>query len=72
MAIKIPVPIARIDCPYVSLCPLDGDLAVHYNRAERIACAVLAGRLNWTLFGGDLGGKRSAVLTSFMASTRRL
>jgi len=50
----------------------DGDLEIDNNAAERSLRGVAVGRRNWTFFGSDTGGKTAAVLTSFMATCRRI
>lgn len=50
----------------------DGDLEIDNNAAERSLRGVAVGRRNWTFLGSDGGGKTAAVLTSFMATCRRV
>jgi transposase len=50
----------------------DGDLEIDNNGAERSLRGVAVGRKNWMFFGSDRGGQTAAVLTSFIASCKRL
>jgi transposase len=50
----------------------DGDLAIDNNGAERSLRGVAVGRKNWLFFGSDNGGHTAAVLTSLIASCKRL
>jgi len=50
----------------------DGDLEIDNNGAERSLRGVAVGRKNWTFFGSDNGGRTAAILTSFIASCKRL
>jgi hypothetical protein len=50
----------------------DGDLEIDNNGAERSLRGVAVGRRNWTFFGSDNGGRTAAVLTSLIASCKRL
>lgn len=50
----------------------DGDLEIDNNAAERSLRGIAVGRRNWTFFGSDSGGKTAAILTSFMATCRRV
>jgi hypothetical protein len=55
-------------CVYVT----DGDLAIDNNAAERALRGVAVGRKNWLHWGSDAGGKTAAVLTSLVASCKRV
>jgi transposase len=50
----------------------DGDLEIDNNGAERSLRGVAVGRKNWLFFGSDSGGRTAAVLTSFIATCKRL
>ena len=50
----------------------DGDLAIDNNRAERSLRPVAVGRKNWMFYGSDNGGRTAAVLTSLIATSKRL
>jgi hypothetical protein len=50
----------------------DGDLAIDNNGAERSLRGIAVGRRNWTFYGSDNGGRTAAVLTSLIASCKRL
>jgi len=50
----------------------DGDLEIDNNGAERSLRGIAVGRRNWTFLGSDNGGKTAAVLTSLIASSKRL
>jgi transposase len=50
----------------------DGDLEIDNNGAERSLRGVAVGRKNWMFFGSNNGGRTAAVLTSFVASCKRL
>ena len=50
----------------------DGDLAIDNNNAERSLRGVVVGRKNWMFYGSDRGGRTAAVLTSLIASCKRL
>ncbi len=50
----------------------DGDLAIDNNATERTIRGVAVGRHNWMFFGSDEGGRRVAVLRSFVASCQRV
>jgi len=50
----------------------DGDLEIDNNAAERSLRGVAVGRRNWSFFGSDRGGRTAAILTSFIASCKRL
>jgi len=48
----------------------DGDLDIDNNRAERSLLVV--GRRNWLFYGSDKGGRTGAVLSTLIASCKRL
>jgi transposase len=50
----------------------DGDLEIDNNGAERSLRGIAVGRRNWMFFGSDRGGRTAAVLSSFVASCKRL
>jgi len=50
----------------------DGHLEIDNNGAERSLRGVAVGRRNWTFFGSDGGGRTAAILTSFIATCKRL
>jgi hypothetical protein len=50
----------------------DGDLEIDNNGAERSLRGVAVGRKNWLFFGSYNGGRTAAVLTSFIATCKRL
>jgi transposase len=50
----------------------DGDLEIDNNGAERSLRGVAVGRRNWTFFGSDNGGRTAAVLSTLIASAKRL
>jgi transposase len=50
----------------------DGDLEIDNNGAERSLRGVAVGRKNWMFFGSDNGGQTAAVLTSLIATCKRL
>jgi transposase len=50
----------------------DGDLEIDNNGAERSLRGVAVGRKNWLFFGSDNGGRTAAVLTSLIATCKRL
>jgi transposase len=50
----------------------DGDLEIDNNGAERTLRTYAVGRNNWMFFGSDRGGHTAAVLTSLIASCKRL
>jgi transposase len=50
----------------------DGDLEIDNNGAERSLRGVAVGRKNWLFFGSDQGGRTAAVLSSLMATCKRL
>jgi transposase len=50
----------------------DGDLQIDNNGAERSLRGVAVGRKNWMFYGSDQGGRTAAVLTSLIATAKRL
>jgi transposase len=50
----------------------DGDLEIDNNGAERSLRGIAVGRRNWTFLGSDNGGKTTAMLTSLIATCKRL
>jgi hypothetical protein len=50
----------------------DGDLEIDNNGAERSLRGVAVGRKNWMFYGSDSGGQTAAVLTSLIATAKRL
>jgi len=50
----------------------DGDLEIDNNGAERTLRGIAVGRRNWTFLGSDNGGRTAAVLTSLVATCKRL
>ncbi len=50
----------------------DGDLEIDNNGAERSLRGMAVGRKNWMFFGSDNGGRTAAVLSSVIASCKRL
>lgn len=50
----------------------DGDLAIDNNGAERSLRSIVVGRRNWLFYGSDKGGRTAAVLSSLIASCKRL
>jgi len=50
----------------------DGDLEIDNNGAERSLRGVAVGRKNWMFFGSDNGGRTAAVLSSLIATCKRL
>jgi transposase len=49
-----------------------GDLEIDNNGAERSLRGVAVGRKNWMFYGSDHGGRTAAVLTSLIATCKRL
>ncbi len=47
-------------------------MAIDNNGAERSLRGIAVGRRNWTFYGSDNGGRTAAVLTSLIASCKRL
>jgi transposase len=50
----------------------DGDLEIDNNGAERSLRGVAVGRKNWMFYGSDNGGRTAAVLTTLIATCKRL
>ena len=50
----------------------DGDLEIDNNGAERSLRGIAVGRKNWLWYGSDQGGHTAAILTSFVATCKRL
>jgi transposase len=50
----------------------DGDLEIDNNRAERSLRPIVVGRRNWLFYGSDKGGRTGAVLSTLIASRKRL
>ena len=50
----------------------DGDLEIANDDAERSLRGIAVGRRNWTFLGSDSGGRTAAVLTSLVATCKRL
>ena len=50
----------------------DGDLEIDNNGAERSLRGIAVGRKNWMFYGSDNGGQTAAVLTSLIATCKRL
>jgi transposase len=50
----------------------DGDLEIDNNGAERSLRGVAVGRKNWMFLGSDNGGRTAAVLSSLIATSKRL
>ena len=50
----------------------DGELEIDNNGAERSLRGVAVGRKNWMFYGSDNGGRTAAVLTSLVATCKRL
>jgi len=50
----------------------DGDLEIDNNGAERSLRSVAVGRKNWMFYGSDHGGRTAAVLSSLIATCKRL
>ena len=50
----------------------DDDLEIDNNGAEHSLRGIAVGRRNWTLYGSDNGGRTAAVLTSLIATCKRL
>ena len=48
----------------------DGALAIDNNVSERALRKVVTGRANWTFCGSDAGGRRAAILYSFVATCK--
>ena len=50
----------------------DGELAIDNNGAEQSLRGIVVGRKNWMFYGSDRGGRTAAVLTSMIATCKRL
>ncbi len=50
----------------------DGALAIDNNAAELSLRGIVVGRKNWMFYGSDRGGRTAAVLTSLIATCKRL
>jgi hypothetical protein len=50
----------------------DGDLEIDNTGAERSLRSVAVGRKNWMFYGSDNGGRTAAVLSSLIATAKRL
>jgi len=50
----------------------DGDLEIDNTGAERSLRSVAVGRKNWMFYGSDNGGRTAAVLSSLIATSKRL
>jgi hypothetical protein len=50
----------------------DGDLEIDNTGAERSLRSVAVGRKNWMFYGSDNGGRTAAVLSSLIATCKRL
>jgi transposase len=50
----------------------DGDLEIDNNGAERSLRGIAVGRKNWMFLGNDNGGRTAAVLSSLIATAKRL
>jgi transposase len=50
----------------------DGDLEIDNNGAERSLRPVAVGRKNWMFYGSDNGGRTAAILSSLIATCKRL
>jgi transposase len=50
----------------------DGDLHIDNNSAERSLRPIVVGRNNWLFYGSDKGGRTGAVLSTLIASCKRL
>ena len=50
----------------------DGDLEIDNNSAERSLRPIVVGRRNWLFYGSDKGGRTGAVLSTLIASCKRL
>jgi transposase len=50
----------------------DGELEIDNNAAERSLRPIVVGRNNWLFYGSDKGGRTGAVLSSLIASCKRL
>lgn len=50
----------------------DGALEIDNNGAERSLRGIAVGRKNWMFYGSDNGGRTAAILSSFVATCKRL
>jgi hypothetical protein len=50
----------------------DGDLEIDNNGAERSLRHIVVGRNNWLFYGSDNGGRTGAILTSLVATCKRM
>ena len=50
----------------------DGDLEIDNNGAERSLRPIVVGRGNWLFYGSDKGGRTGAVLSTLIATCKRL
>jgi transposase len=50
----------------------DGDLEIDNNHAERSLRSIVVGRNNWLFYGSDKGGRTGAVLSTLIATCKRL
>jgi transposase len=50
----------------------NGDLQIDNNAAERSLRPIVVGRHNWLFYGSDKGGRTAAVLSSLIATCKRL
>jgi transposase len=50
----------------------DGDLQIDNNAAERSLRPIVVGRGNWLFYGSDKGGRTGAVLSTLIATCKRL
>jgi hypothetical protein len=50
----------------------DGDLEIDNNGAERSLRSIVVGRNNWMFYGSDKGGRTGAVLSTLIATCKRL
>ena len=49
----------------------DGELQIDNGATERANRDIAVGRGNWTFFGSDAGGRKAAILRTFIASCKR-
>lgn len=50
----------------------DGDLEIDNNGADRSLRSIVVGRGNWLFYGSDQGGRTGAVLSTLIATCKRL
>ena len=50
----------------------DGEIAIDNNGAERSLRPIVVGRNNWLFYGSDRGGRTAAILSSLIATCKRL